>query len=156
MKERIKKAVWALVIIAAFIDWPVRVNAVNGGAVVKSCSPSTRSIEKAVENSSKEAGKLKLNPAAGAYGASQAIKNHETPTPNIKYVTCDYCNGYGYVIVPCNTCDEGAVLCGYCYGDGCEYCNGYGIVRCPTCKGTGETKGRCDVCNGSGQCISNN
>ena len=69
-------------------------------------------------------------------------------------VTCDYCNGDGYMI--CDECEGNAEIdCGDCGGDGedeegesCRTCNGDGKESCDNCNSDGTVT--CDYCDGSG------
>jgi len=69
-------------------------------------------------------------------------------------VTCDYCNGDGYMI--CDECDGNAEIdCGDCGGDGedeegesCRTCNGDGKESCDNCNSDGTVT--CDYCDGAG------
>ena len=92
-------------------------------------------------------------------------------------IECPDCDGDGYNIYTCNTCDgEGSVTrtgtsyhnepatCTSCWGTGtvrrgsnvCEYCSGYGSNTCITCEGSGLVYlwgeyNTCPGCKGTGR-----
>jgi len=73
---------------------------------------------------------------------------------NYADVSCDYCNGDGYMI--CDECGgEGKIDCDECGGDGedeegesCNACDGKGREGCDYCEDDGTLN--CDYCDGSG------
>jgi hypothetical protein len=114
-------------------------------------------------------------------GLLTALSSHHSTNNSIiahgtKYVTCQYCHGYGYFqtysrctycggagYLRCTTCGGGGYLrCTTCGGGGylrCTNCGGGGYLRCSTCGGGGYLRDRrgntykCATCNGQGQLI---
>ena len=93
-------------------------------------------------------------------------------------VNCEFCNGAGFRLVACLTCQErgsvtqkcpncnggGKTKCQKCYGEGvlvsldklgtkqyatCDNCNGRGIHTCRVCYGTRQINATCPTCLGS-------
>lgn len=121
MKSLIKKTFAAVVILAAIVDWPVKVEAGCGKVVVKEAVPLLRrcarkvtvDTEKIVNRSTQQMekyGNKTLQNKNVQYGALRASKR-------ANFIKCPRCHGKGSV--------QG--YNGYVYT--CARCNGLGIIR---------------------------
>lgn len=121
MKSLIKKTFAAVVILAAIVDWPVKVEAGCGKVVVKEAVPllrrCTRKVtvdtEKIVNRSTQQMekyGNKTLQNKNVQYGALRA-------SMRANFIKCPRCHGKGSV--------QG--YNGYVYT--CARCNGLGIIR---------------------------
>lgn len=121
MKSLIKKTFAAVVILAAIVDWPVKVEAGCGQVVAKEAVPLFRSCaRKATVVAEKCANKSTQN--------TEKIVNTTLQNKNLQYgtlrasmranfITCPRCHGKGSV--------QG--YNGYVYA--CARCNGSGLIR---------------------------
>ena len=128
MKTFIKKVMVVLVVLAAVVDWPVKVNAGKGEAAVKvtkslleSCAKGSRSAEREVNKATQEMERL-VNEAAenpnvqrgviiGGSRLNNAIRSNAQTTSQPHWETCPGCQGDGkrmgadgiiYVHTQCN------------------------------------------------------
>lgn len=121
MKSLIKKTFAVVVILAAIVDWPVKVEAGRGQVVVKEAVPLLRECagkvtvdtEKCVNRSTQmmeKYGNKTLQNKNVQYGALRA-------SMRANFIKCPRCNGKGSV--------QG--YNGYVYT--CARCNGTGLIR---------------------------